>query len=99
MSYLARMIASLALCAVMLTANVAWSNDGQPRIGLPPETLYEVIDSREVLKGTPQCGFNDLSIPNPAIYLQLTLQPYRMVNGQKVKDGPIQIKQIFLRCQ
>jgi hypothetical protein len=66
-------------------------------IGVPEGTLCRVVASREILKATVQCGFNDFSLPNGGIFLEETLECRTYDQGKVVKIE-IKKRERFLRC-
>jgi hypothetical protein len=58
---------------------------------------YEILSSYEVLKASVQCGFNDLSIPNPGKYRIETRRYSTYVDG-KVVSTRVEDVDVFLEC-
>lgn len=70
-----------------------------PTIGACEGTHYEVLDSEEILKpDATNCGFNDLSLPNPAYWLREKRAYEQCKDGKLVRKWVETVDVKFLRC-
>lgn len=59
---------------------------------------YEVISSREFLKPSVQCGFNDLALPNPGKYRAETRKYTTYSQGTLISTRTDDVE-VFIECQ
>lgn len=75
------------------------SDDSGPTIGKPDGTSYSVLYTTEiVIPDFGHCGFNDLALPNPAIYSREARQYTTYANGALVSSDQ-RFVDVFVRCQ
>jgi Clostridium epsilon toxin ETX/Bacillus mosquitocidal toxin MTX2 len=74
-------------------------DDTGPIIGPPDGTSYSVLYTLElVMPDFGRCGFNDLAVPNPAVYAREARQYTTYANGILVSSEQ-RFVDVFLKCQ
>lgn len=68
-----------------------------PSIGPPDGIHYEVISMREETKMSPSCGFNDLGVPNGAVFSIEVRRYSEYAAGQLIRTWE-EDHESFLRC-
>jgi hypothetical protein len=68
-----------------------------PSIGRPNGTTFTVVSTSTMVKPTPACGFNDLSLPNMGTFLVQGRQYETWLDGMLVATWPEQVE-TFQSC-
>lgn len=73
------------------------STDGEPQIGPPDGTHYEILYTTQITEPTPGCGFNDLGLMNLGLF-NVEVRQYRTYVGGKLVSEWQDSTKTFVMC-